>query len=43
MKNLEKYETLKVLPKSKRTKDNCNSCGVAIDNEFKVKKGEENV
>lgn len=27
---LGNYKTLKVIPRSKRTKENCNSCGVAI-------------
>ncbi|MHA1751396.1 MAG: hypothetical protein ACTSYZ_03415 [Candidatus Helarchaeota archaeon] len=26
------YITLKVIPKSKRTKNNCNSCGIKLDN-----------
>lgn len=30
---LGNYTTLKVIPRSKRTKDNCNECGVAINKE----------
>lgn len=26
--DLGNYKTLKIIPRSKRTKDNCNSCGV---------------
>jgi len=28
---LGEYKTLKVIPRSKRTKENCNDCGVAND------------
>ena len=30
-KNLGNYKTLRVLPKHKQTKDNCNYCGVQND------------
>lgn len=28
------YNSMKVIPKSKRTKDNCNEYGVAVDKEI---------
>lgn len=34
---LGNYETLKVIPRSKRTDKNCNALGIAKINEFKVK------
>lgn len=38
---LGKYETLRVLKRSERTKENCNAHGVVNINTFKVKEKED--